>query len=290
MRLLCDATATPLGARVAAALCLRPVVRTIQTFPDGETYIALQESLQDEDVFVLSSTVATEWIPLFLLLDALTRAQPRRVFLCFSYCGYSRQERPKDSTSCVSLARLATLLGTFPINKIFFIDLHNPKSTSLFPVPCCCVSSSPIFYQYMKENACFPDLLVAPDKGATLRTQQLATLCARPWVALDKRMPLSSLVSSLQGKADGQSCAIVDDLIDSGRTLCHAGAALVRGGAREVSAFVTHDLRRGDGTVLLEKFLKRLIVTDTLPLREGESFVQQVTVAPVVVEVMKGLG
>jgi ribose-phosphate pyrophosphokinase len=142
----------------------------------------------------------------------------------------------------------------------------------------------------MKENVCFPDLLVAPDKGATFRTQQLATLCARPWVVLDKRMPLSSLAASLQGKVDGQSCALVDDLIDSGRTLCHASAALVQGGAREVNAFVTHDLRREDGTALLGKSLKRLIVTDTLPLREEARFVQQVTVAPVIAEVMKGLG
>jgi ribose-phosphate pyrophosphokinase len=261
----------------------------VRSFPDKEVYATIQESVEGEEVFVLSSATASSWMSLFLLLDALVRARPRRVYLCFSYFGYGRQDRPTEPYGCFSVQRLAALLGTFPLERIFIIDLHNRDNVYLFPVPCCCINPSKIFSDYIDSQDLFPDVFIAPDRGAISRVQQLATVCDRPWELVDKRTEPQGYSRRFQGKR----CAIVDDLIDSGRTLCHTSRVLRKEGARGVTAFVTHCLfKRMDGRQSPDLGLEGLTVTDTLPLPSGAPlplFVRQITVASLVEEIFVSL-
>ncbi|MDR1266812.1 MAG: ribose-phosphate diphosphokinase [Holosporales bacterium] len=290
MRLLCDSSTAFLGESVARISGVRLLARVLCSFPNGELYACLQDSAQGEDVFVLASTpTASDWIGLFLLLDALVRDRPRRIILCLAYCGYGRQDRQTEPSGCFSLARFAALLGTFPIEKIFVIDPHNHDSLSLFPVPCFDLSSHPVFCEFIKNNTCCPDLFVAPDYGASHRTQRLAEACGRPWTTLDKRQPAESLTIALQERVRGKHCALVDDILDSGWTLWHAASVLMRAGALRVEAFVTHGLP-STRKVPMEECVKQVVVTDTLFSSESRPCVRSVTVAPVVEDLLRELG
>ncbi|MDR1910448.1 MAG: ribose-phosphate diphosphokinase [Holosporales bacterium] len=287
MRLLCDTLAIPLGERVASLLRLSLVRCTIRSFPDGEADVALQESVEDESVFILSSAVASSWVPLLLLLDAVVHARPRRIYLCFAYFGYGRQDRRTTNGGAYAIQRLAKLLGTFPLERVYIIDLHNPSSLVLFPMPCACLSPSKIFYSYLIDTGTIPDVLVAPDLGAIHRAQQLSALCALPWYFLDKKVARREGRQRFQGK----KCVLVDDLVDSGHTLCHAADVLRREGAQSVMAFATHGLFANTARQEeVGRFMEKLIVTDTLPFSpHASSIVQQITVAPLVVELYKSL-
>ncbi|MDR2416930.1 MAG: ribose-phosphate diphosphokinase [Holosporales bacterium] len=287
MRLLCDMLAMPLGERVASLLGTHLVKRTMRLFPDGEADIALQESIEHEDVFVLSSATSTSWMPLLLLLDALVRSRPQRIYLCFAYFGYGRQDRQMAPCGCFPVRRLAMLLGTFPLERIFITDLHNLHNIFLFPMPCLSMSSSKIFYSYLIERNAVPDIFVAPDLGAISRARQLAALCARPWCFLDKKAAAQKENNRLQGKR----CVLIDDLVDSGRTLCHAATVLRREGAQSIMAFATHGLfANKEYRREIDSLLEELIVTDTLPLSpEAPVIAQQITIAPLIKELFESL-
>ncbi|MDR0406562.1 MAG: ribose-phosphate diphosphokinase [Holosporales bacterium] len=300
MRLLYDTIAASLGAHVAQILGIQPVERTVRCFPDGEVYAEIKASVEKEDVFVLCSTPADAWMPLFMLLDALMQARPNRIYLCFAYFGYGRQDRPTMLSGCFSVARLAAMLGTFPLEKIFIIDLHNCKNTSLFLTPCFCVSSYKIFSKYIEQNTSVPDLFIAPDRGASHRVKKLAEACARPWSVLDKRASFT-VDTSFRDTIQRKRCALVDDLVDSGRTLCNAMQMLWKCGAQSAMLFVTHGLFKGGECPFLKEarvnasetwmgsFFEELVVTDTLPLPLCVPSVKQVTIAPLVAELFKKL-
>jgi ribose-phosphate pyrophosphokinase len=291
-------TANPgLGAATAERLGIAPGACAIRTFPDGELYVEIRESVRGHDVYLLQAVgppAERHLLELLLLADACRRAGAARVTAVVPYFAYARQDRRATGREAIGARVVADLLGTRGLARIVAVDLHSPALEGFLAPPLEHLSAVPALAAALAADRPERGIVVAPDAGATRLAERYAAALRLP-VAIVQKTRLSGsevAVRSVTGDVAGRAPVIVDDMISTGGTVAAAAAALLAAGCEPVLTVVaTHGLFVGPARERLAPLgLRRLSVTDTLPTPELPGIpVRVVTVAPLVADAISRL-
>ena len=209
---------------------------------------------------------------LVIMVDALRRASAARITAVIPYYGYARQDRrPRSTRVAISAKVVANMLQAAGIDRVLTMDLHADQIQGFFDVPVDNIYASPILLgDLWKHN--YSDLVVlSPDVGGVVRARAVAKRMECDLAIIDKRRPRANVseVMNIIGEIEGRTCVIVDDIVDTAGTLCHAADALKARGAKRVLAYATHPVFSGNAVEkITNSALDEVVVTDTIPLRQ----------------------
>src|SRR6202789_3897014 len=259
----------------------------IQRFADGEIYFQLLENVRGVDVFVVQPTcnpVDSNLVELLIMIDALKRASAGRITAVVPYYGYARQDRKDRPRVAISSKLVADLLTTAGTNRALFMDLHAAQIQGFFNIPVDHMFASPVMVGYFSKKN-LPNLtVVPPDAGGVERARHFATKMGAPLAIVDKRRTDINVteVMNVIGDVKGQTCLIIDDIVDTAGTLVKTAHALLDVGAVEVYACASHPVLSGPAIErITSSRIKELVVTNTIPLREEAKTVEKIKVLSV---------
>ena len=247
----------------------------ISKFSDGETYVQIMENVRGADVFLVQPTcdpVDLHLMQLLLLIDALKRASARRITVVIPYFGYARQDRKDKPRVPISSKLVADLLTTAGADRALVVDLHAPQIQGFFNIPVDHLFASPVLVGHFKELN-LPDLtVISPDAGGVERARFFAKKMESALAIVDKRRVEADVTEVMHviGDVEGQTCLLLDDIIDTAGTLVKTCQALLEAGAREVYACATHPVLSGPAIERISQSeLAEVVVTNTIPLTEA---------------------
>lgn len=265
-------------------------------FSDGEVMVEILENVRGKDVFVLQSTsmpTNDNLMELLVLVDALKRASAGRITAAIPYFGYARQDRrPRSVRVPITAKVVANMLTTVGIDRLLTMDLHSDQIQGFFDIPVDNIYSMPILLGHLWKNDYQNLVVVSPDVGGVVRARQMAKRLECDLAIIDKRRPKFNVakVMNIIGDVDGRTCVIMDDMVDTANTLCEAARALKEQGAQSVMAYCTHAVLSGKAVErVADSALDKLVVTDTIPLREDAKActrIHQLSVASLLAETM----
>jgi len=259
-----------------------------------EVFVEIHEKVRGEDVFVVQSTsypANDNVMELLVTLDALRRGSARRVTAVLPYYGYARQDRKSGPRTPISAKLLANLITSAGADRVLTIDLHAAQIQGFFDIPTDNLYAAPVFKNDIAEQ--YKDgklMIVSPDVGGVVRARALAKRLDADLSIIDKRRPRAGVseVMNIIGDVSGRHCIMVDDIVDSGGTLCNAAQALMNAGALSVDAYVTHGVLSGGAVSRVASSpLNSLVTTDSIQATEAMRVaknIRQVSVAPLLGE------
>ncbi|AMP38660.1 ribose-phosphate pyrophosphokinase [Ralstonia syzygii subsp. celebesensis] len=263
-------------------------------FSDGEVQVEIQENVRGKHVFILQSTCAPtndNLMELMVMVDALKRASARRITAAIPYFGYARQDRrPRSARVAISAKVVANMLEVAGVERVLTMDLHADQIQGFFDIPVDNIYASPILLKDLQEKNYDNLLVVSPDVGGVVRARALAKQLNTDLAIIDKRRPKANVaeVMNIIGEVEGRNCVIMDDMIDTGGTLCKAAQVLKERGAKQVFSYCTHPVLSGGAAArIAESVLDEVVVTDTIPLREDAlkcGKIRQLSTAPLLAE------
>jgi ribose-phosphate pyrophosphokinase len=285
-----------LAQDVVRHLNLRIGRAVVGRFSDGEVMVEILENVRGKDVFVLQSTCMPTndtLMELLVLVDALKRASAARITAAMPYFGYARQDRrPRSVRVPITAKVVANMLTSVGIDRLLTMDLHSDQIQGFFDIPVDNIYSMPILLGDLWKNDFKNLVVVSPDVGGVVRARQMAKRLECDLAIIDKRRPKANVakVMNIIGEVDGRTCVIMDDMVDTANTLCEAARALKEQGAERVLAYCTHPVLSGSAVERIENSaLDKLVVTDTIPLREDAracARIEQLSVASLLAETM----
>lgn len=244
---------------------------SVRRFADGEIFVEIQENVRGEDVFVVQSTsfpANDNLMELLIMIDAFRRSSARRITAVLPYFGYARQDRKVGSRSPISAKLVANLITEAGADRVLTMDLHAGQIQGFFDIPTDNLFSIPVFARDIKERYEQGSLtIVSPDVGGVVRARALAKRHDALLAIVDKRRerPGESEVMNIIGDVTGKDCLLIDDIVDSGGTLCNAAEALLNNGAKSVTAYITHGVLSGGAAARIKASkLKELVITDSI--------------------------
>ncbi len=269
--------ATPeLAKKIADRLYISIGDAKVGSFSDGEISVEITENVRGSDVFIIQSTCAptnNNLMELIVMVDALRRASAGRITAVIPYFGYARQDRRVRSARVPITAKVvADFLSSVGVDRVLTVDLHAEQIQGFFDVPVDNVFGSPILLEDMLGKELDNPVIVSPDIGGVVRARAVAKLLDDTDLAIiDKRRPKANVsqVMHIIGDVEGRDCIIVDDMIDTGGTLCKAAEALKEHGARRVFAYATHPVFSGNAAEnIRNSVIDEMVVTDSIPLSD----------------------
>ena len=269
--------ANPVLAQEIAEHCFATLVPTnISTFADGETSVEFLENIRGEDVFIIQSTatpVNDSLMELLIMIDAARRSSAARITAVIPYFGYARQDRKSASRTPITAKLVANLLTTAGADRILTMDLHAGQIQGFFDIPVDDLTSRIVFADDIREhvNVTEGTVFVSPDAGGAVRARKFADMFHGDIAVVDKRRPQAGVseVMALIGDVKDKHAILVDDIVDSGGTLCGAAQAIMDAGALSVRAYITHGVLTGEAIKRIEKsVLEELVVTDSINTRD----------------------
>ena len=263
-----------LADEVCAFLGLTRGQAVITRFSDGEAYVQIQENVRGADVFVMQPTcrpVDEHIVELLLMIDALKRASARRITAVIPYFGYARQDRKDKPRVPISSKLVADVLTTAGADRALIVDLHAPQLQGFFNIPVDHLFASPVLVDHFRKLN-LPDLtVVSPDAGGVERARFFAKKMDSALAIVDKRRVDMNVAEVMHviGDVSGQTCLVIDDLIDTAGTLVKTANALVENGAIAVYACASHAVLSGPAVENISKScIREVVVTNTIPLNE----------------------
>ena len=268
-----------------------------KTFSDGESSVSIYETVRGSDVFVIQSTcmpVNDNLMDLLIMIDALKRASAGRITAVIPYFGYARQDRKAKARDPITAKLVANMLTAAGADRVLTMDLHASQIQGFFDIPVDNLLGAPLFVDYFHEK--FADvhdetIIVSPDVGSVARVRAFAQKMDMPMAIVDKRRQKanSSEVMNIIGDVRDKHVILLDDMVDTGGSLCHAAEALVTiGGARDVVAAASHGVLSGPAIQRIEdSCIKELFFLNTIPASEDAlkcSKIKYVNVADVFAE------
>jgi ribose-phosphate pyrophosphokinase len=262
-----------------------------------EIFVEIQENVRGEDVFVVQSTshpANDNLMELLVTLDALKRGSARRVTAVIPYYGYARQDRKSGPRTPISAKLVANLITSAGADRVLTIDLHAGQIQGFFDIPTDNLFAAPVFYDDIKARYNGDELMmVSPDVGGVVRARALARRLDADLAIIDKRRERAGVseVMNIIGDVAGRRCILVDDIVDSGGTLCNAAEALTEAGAVSVDAYITHGVLSGGAVARVTASpLASLVTTDSIEATEAvlaAHNIRQISVAPLLGEAVR---
>ncbi|WP_404373415.1 ribose-phosphate pyrophosphokinase [Sphingomonas sp. MMS24-J45] len=298
MKLMTGNSNLPLARDVAAYLELPLTDALVRRFADEEIFVEIQENVRGEDVFVLQSTgypANDNLMELLICIDALKRASAKRITAVIPYFGYARQDRKPGPRTPISAKLVANLITVAGADRVLSVDLHAGQIQGFFDIPTDNLFAAPVIAadiqtRYSRHNL----MVVSPDVGGVVRARALAKrLDNAPLAIVDKRRERAgeSEVMNIIGEVEGRFCILIDDIVDSGGTLCNAAAALKEAGAAGVAAYITHGVLSGGAVARVEgSVLEELVITDSIGSHEvvaAAKKIRHLTIAPLLAEAIR---
>ncbi len=289
----------PLAEAVAACLNLPLCRASVRRFADMEIFVEIQENVRGEDVFVVQSTcypANDNLMELLIMLDALRRGSARRVTAVVPYFGYARQDRKSGPRTPISAKLVANLITEAGANRVLTMDLHAGQIQGFFDIPVDNLFAAPLFARDIKTRYDGRDLMVvSPDVGGVVRARELAKRINSDLAIIDKRRERAGVseVMHVIGEVDGRDCILVDDIVDSGGTLCNAAVALMGNGARSVSVYCTHGVLTGGAVARVTASpIEMMTLTDSILATEAVRLaanVRQISIAQWLANAMRAI-
>ena len=297
MKILSCNSNLPLADSISKELNLKLVNAEVKRFSDMEVFVEVKENVRGEDMFVIQSTsypANDNLMELLVTLDALRRASAKRITAVIPYFGYARQDRKSGPRTPISAKLVANLITSAGADRVLTMDLHAGQIQGFFDIPTDNLFAAPVFVKDIKDRySDVPTIVVSPDVGGVLRARAIARRINAGLAIIDKRRekPGASEVMNIIGDVSKHHCVLVDDIVDSGGTLCNAAEALISAGAISVDAYVTHGVLSGSAVSrVLNSPLKNLVTTDSIQATEPiklASNIRQISIASILGEAIR---
>lgn len=274
-----------LAKKVAEELDIPLGKAKVDRFSDGEIRIDLEDNVRGRDIFLIQSTcypTNDSLMEVILMGDAFRRASANSITAVIPYFGYARQDRRvRSSRVPISAKVVADMLQAVGFSRLITVDLHADQIQGFFYIPVDNVyASKTMLDQDGLLKRLDKPLVVSPDVGGVVRARAIAKSLKDTGLAIiDKRRPAhnKSEVMHVIGDVEGRHCVIVDDMVDTAGTLCHAAEALKEQGAKTVTAYCVHPILSGNAIENLDNSsLDSIVVSDTIPLREDAAKSQKI--------------
>ena len=297
MKIIAGNSNLPLAEAIAKHCFATLVPSQISSFADGECSVEFLENIRGEDVFIIQSTSAPvndNLMELLVMIDAARRSSANRITAVIPYFGYARQDRKSASRTPITAKLVANLLTEAGADRILTMDLHAGQIQGFFDIPVDDLTSRVDFAKDIQANIDVTEgtVFVSPDAGGVVRARKFAEAFGGDIAIVDKRRPAAGVaeVMNLIGEVKGKHAILVDDMVDSGGTLCNAAKAIMDSGALSVRAYITHGVLTGEACQKVEKsVLEELVVTDTIldHCPKGCKKTRQVSVAQLLGEAIR---
>jgi ribose-phosphate pyrophosphokinase len=297
MRLIAGNSNKPLVDDISAYLGLTPVKADVRRFSDDEIFVEVRENVRGEDMFVIQSTSAPandNLMELLIIIDALRRASARRITAVIPYFGYARQDRKVGPRTPISAKLVANMITEAGANRVLTVDLHAGQIQGFFDIPTDNLFAMPVIVKDISENLGGKEpMVVSPDVGGVVRARALARRLNTELAIVDKRREKAGVseVMNIIGDVEGRPCILIDDIVDSGGTLCNAAEALLNNGATEVYAYTTHGVLSGKAVERIKNSkLKSMVVTDSIQATDAMKAcanIRTISIAPLLGEAMR---
>ena len=281
---IAEATGLPLG-KVSS-----------RQFSDGEIMINIEESVRGDDIYIIQSTsnpVNDHLLELLIMIDACKRASANSVNVVMPYFGYARQDRKARSREPITSKLVANMLEVAGVDRLLTVDLHASQIQGFFDIPVDHLMGAPLIADYFDRAGLTGDdvVVVSPDHGGVTRARKLAQCLKTPIAIIDKRRSVDKMntseVMNIIGNVEGKTCILIDDMIDTAGTICHAADALAEAGATHVYASCTHPVLSGPALDNIQKSaIEKLVVLDTIYLPEERLIdkIEQISIADLISE------
>ena len=275
MKIIAGNSNLQLAEEIASHCFATLVPAEIKTFADGESSVEFLENIRGEDVFIIQSTstpVNDNLMELLIMIDAARRSSATRITAVMPYFGYARQDRKSASRTPITAKLVSNLITKSGADRVLTMDLHAGQIQGFFDIPVDDLTSRITFAKDIKRRLGKKaynnsTVFVSPDAGGTIRARKFADMFHSDIAIVDKRRPKagSSEVMNLIGDVKGSHAVIVDDIVDSGGTLCNAAQAIMDAGALSVRAYITHGVLTGDACHKVENsVLEEIVITDSI--------------------------
>ncbi|HUD47173.1 MAG TPA: ribose-phosphate pyrophosphokinase [Candidatus Baltobacteraceae bacterium] len=294
MKIFSGTSNQPLAKSIAASIGLELAKCTISTFPDGETFVKIEENVRGEDVFIVQSSSPPtnhHLMELFIMMDAVRRASASRITAVMPFYGYARQDRKDQPRVPITAKLVANLLVAAGASRILTMDLHAQQIQGFFDIPVDHLYAAPVMYEYLKSKKLADLVVVSPDVGGLKMAHAYSQVLEAGLAIVAKRRKSATDIEAMAviGEIRGRNVLLVDDLTETAGTLVSAAALLKKKGARKIVACVSHALLNDLGIQRLRKSrIDELITTDTVlrPAIDGVK-ITTLSVAPLLGEAIK---
>lgn len=297
MKLIAGNSNRTLSEDISAYLDLPLTQANIKRFSDMEVFVEILENVRGHDVFFIQSTcypANDNLMELLIAIDALKRGSARRITAVIPYFGYARQDRKMGGRTPISAKLVADLITAAGAHRVLSLELHAGQIQGFFNIPVDNLIIAPVFVPLIQKRFDGKPLcIVSPDVGGVVRARAFAKRLHADLAIIDKRREQAGIseVMHIIGDVAGKICIMVDDIVDSGGTLCNAAEALMKGGAHEVHAYAVHGVLSGGAVArIAQSPLKSMVITDSIPATEAVRNavnIEQIPVAPLIGEAIR---
>jgi ribose-phosphate pyrophosphokinase len=297
MKIIACNSNRPLSEAIAAYLNLPITEASVRRFSDMECFVEIHENVRGEDVFIIQSTsypANDHLMELLVSLDAVRRGSANRITAVIPYFGYARQDRKSGPRTPISAKLVANLITVAGADRVLTMDLHAGQIQGFFDIPLDNLFAAPVFIRHIEENFDNGDLMmVSPDVGGVVRARAFAKRLDTDLAIIDKRRERAGVseVMHIIGDVKDRTCILVDDIVDSGGTLCNAAEALMNAGAKSVHAYITHGVLSGGAVSRISSSpLESMVITDSILGTEAvrvASNIKQISIAPLMGEAIE---
>ena len=261
----------------------------VERFNDGEIFVEVFENVRGEDMFILQPTsnpANDNLMELLIMADALRRSSASRITAVVPYFGYARQDRRTKARTPITAKLVANMMVSAGIERVLTMDLHAAQIQGFFDIPVDNLYAEPVFaLDVMHEFKGKLDgvTIVSPDVGGVARARGLAQRVGCALAIVDKRRERAGEVAEMNvvGDVTDQTCVIVDDIVDTAGTLCKAAETLMKAGAKEVHAYITHGVLSGPAIELVtDSVMKSLVITDSIEPTDATKKAKNIRIVP----------
>ncbi len=297
MKLISGSSNRTLSEAISSYLNVPLTQVSMKRFGDNELFVEIMENVRGEDCFFIQSTcypANDHLMELLIAIDALKRGSARRITAVIPYFGYARQDRKTGGRTPITAKLVANLITAAGADRVLTMELHAGQIQGFFDIPVDNLIAAPVFVPDIKNKFKGSNLcVISPDVGGVVRARAFAKRLGADLAIIDKRREKAgtSEVMHVIGDVKDKVCIIVDDIIDSGGTLCNAAGALKEHGAKEVHAYIVHGVLSGGAVArIADSPMEKLVLTDSIPATEamtGVHNIEQLSVASLIGEAIR---
>ncbi|HOO92268.1 MAG TPA: ribose-phosphate pyrophosphokinase [Opitutales bacterium] len=293
LKIFAGSSNEPLAEKICKEIGIPLGKAFVNSFPDGETFVQIQENIRGADVFIIQSTSTPanhHLMELLIMIDAARRASAARITAVLPFYGYARQDRKDKSRVPITAKLVANLLVAAGANRVLTVDLHAQQIQGFFDIPVDVLFASPVIYEYLQKTKPEKLCVCSPDVGGMKLASIYADLFGCPIALIAKRRVSATTVESLNlvGDVQDYDVLLVDDMTETAGTIIAASEMLLANGAKSVRAAVSHGAVNEIGFKRLAKSqIKELITTDTIALDPRDLPIRVVSIAPMLAEAIK---